>query len=473
MFVIGVILARLLSPRDFGLIAMITVITSFVNIFAELGFSAALVQKQDVRQEHLSSVFWLNLGAGLLLTITLMAGAPLIAGFYQEPLLVPLTMLISITFLISSLNIVQNTLMTKALDFKTLSIVEIAAVGISGVVAIVMAYTGFGVWSLAVQSVVLSAVTAALLWKLSDWCPDLTFKWGAIRDLLGFSMSLFGTKVLNYWVRNVDYLLIGRFLGTTPLGVYTRAYKVMLFPLANVSRVLSKVMFPFFSTIQEDKQRVKSVYLKMTRTIALVTFPMMMGLFITVEPFVLTLYGPKWVEMISVLQILCLVGMVQSIATLNGNLYLSQSRADLQFRVGLVLKANGILGIVIGLRWGIVGVAVGYAIASVVNSYPAFFFAGRLVNLTYWQLLRNLSGVFGCAATMATLEWTLGLLLPSAWPHWARLAVQASFGVMIYGILVHIFRLEAYQEARELVLEQVHPRLRALITIRRSGIQPK
>jgi len=453
-FVIGVILARLLSPREFGLIAMVTVITSFASIFAELGFSAALVQKQDVTQVHLSSVFWLNLGAGLLLTLIFMAGAPLIAYFYKEPMLAPLTMLISTNFFISSLNIVQNTLLSKSLDFRTLSIVEITALLISGAVAIAMAATGYGVWSLAVQSVILSVVTAIMLWVQGKWRPNFLFRWTAVQDLLGFSLSLFGTKVLNYWVRNIDYLLIGRFLGTNPLGIYNKAYEVMLFPLTSVSRVLSRVMFPSFSIIQEDKSRVASLYLQMTRTIALVTFPMMLGLFVTVESFVLVIFGPQWAGMIPILRVLSLVGMTQSIGTLNGNLYLSQGRADLQFKVGLVLKTNAILGIVIGLQWGILGVAIGYAIASLINSYPSFYFAGRLVGLTYWQLLRNLSGVFGCAVVMAALVWAAGLLLPDAWPLWAQFTLQVLFGMAVYLAMIHLFKLPAYREVRALLSEQ-------------------
>jgi PST family polysaccharide transporter len=462
-FVIGVILARLLSPREFGLVAMITVITSFAAIFSELGFSAALVQKQDVGETHLSSVFWLNLGAGLVLTLLFVAGAPLIARFYQEPMLAPLTMLIAMNFVISSLNIVQNTLFTRSLNFQILAIVEICALAVAGAVSITMAYTGFGVWSLAVQSVIVSAVTALLLWLLSDWRPSLLFHWAAIKDLLGFSVNMFGTKVLNYWVRNIDYLLIGRVLGSNPLGIYNRAYDIMLFPLVSVSRVLSRVMFPSFSIIQEDKGRVSSLYLKITRTIALITFPMMLGLFVTVEPFVLTVFGAQWAAMIPVLRILSLVGMPESIGTLTGNLYLSQGRADLEFKVGLFVKINVILGIVIGLRWGIVGVAAGYAIASFVNAYPNFYFAGRLVNLTYWQLLRNVNAVLACALAMAAFVWVTGLIVPSSWPDWALLATQVSSGVVIYPLLVHLFRLRAYQELRALLMEQWHLRRRRII----------
>jgi len=452
--IIGIILARLLSPREFGLIAMVTVMTGFAAIFAEMGLSAALIQKQDVRQDHLSSVFWVNLAGGLLLMLIFIAGAPLVAGFYHEPLLIPLTMLISTNFLIGSFIIVQRTLMTKALDFRTVAIAEISAIALSGMIAIPLAYSGFGVWSLAIQSVVCSIVTAILLWTLSAWRPTFHFNQRALKELLGFSVNLLGTQSLNYWARNLDNLLIGRFLGTVPLGVYSWAYSIMLFPQNNISSVISRVMFPSFSMIQKEKERIKSIYLSMTRVIALVTFPMMCGLFVTVEPFVMAVFGSPWAKMIPILQIFCVVGLISSIGTLNGNLYLSQGRTDLQFRIGLILKANAILGIVVGLHWGVVGVALGYAIAALINSYPSFFFAGRLVNLTYSKLLKNLSDVFACSAVMAAVVWVLGLLLPADWPQWAYLAVQVPFGIAVYVGLVHFFDLKAYRELYGLLVEQ-------------------
>jgi PST family polysaccharide transporter len=210
--------------------------------------------------------------------------------------------------------------------------------------------------------------------------------------------------------------------------------------------------------IQQDKARVRQVFLKVTRTIALLSFPMMTGLFAVVEPFVLTFFGSKWSDMIPILQVFCLSGLIQSIGTLNGNLYLSQGRADLQFRVVLALGINTILGIVIGLRWGAFGVAVGFTIASLMNSYPSLYFAGKLVNLTYWQVWRNLLPTLSYALIMAAAVWSLGLLLPTFWPSWLRLTVQVPIGVMVYGWLIHLFRVPAYVETRELVLEQVRRR---------------
>ena len=448
-----VVLAHLLSPRDFGLLAMITVITNFANIFAEMGLSSALIQKQDVQQIHLSSVFWLNSVMGLFLALIFLCCSPHISRFYAEPRLTQLTMLISANFVIGSISIVQRTILVKSLDFRRLTLVDVLGVCAGAGVAILMAVSGAGVWSLAWQSVTASFVSTVILWLLSSWRPCFLFEWSAIRDLLGFGSNLLGTQLLNYWSRNLDYILIGRFIGARPLGVYKNAYQIMLFPLANVSQVIARVMFPALSTIQEDKERVRKIFLKVTRAIALVTFPMMLGLFVTVEPFVVTLFGRNWAGMIPILRIFSLVGMMQSIGTLNGNLYLSQGRADVQFRVSLLVRTIAVLGIVIGLRWGIFGVALGYAIASFINSYPSFSYAGRLVNLTYWQLWRNLSGVLGCSIVMAVCIGAAGAYMPPTWPHWLVLSVQVVFGAVLYAALIHLVRLPAYLEVRGAISE--------------------
>ena len=451
---IGVILARLLAPRQFGLIAMITVITGFAAVFAELGFGAALIHKQDVKEEHLSSVFWINIGGGIALTVLFMLGAPLIGAFYNEPLLAPLTLLVASTFFFDSLSIIQRTLFSKSIDFKMLSIVEVSAVGIAGVVAIGMALSGWGVWSLAAKAVITSVVTSILLWTFSSWRPDLAFHWSAVKELLGFSMHLLGSRTMNYWVRNLDDLLIGRVIGSGGLGVYSRAYAIMLFPLRNISRVIARVMFPSLATIQHDAARVRHIFQRATRTIALVTFPLMLGLLATTESFVLAVFGGQWAGMIPILQVFCFIGLVQSVVTLVGSLFQSQGRTDLEFRLGLVTKPLLITGIVVGLQWGIVEVAVGYASAVAVSHYLNLRFAGGLVGLRYYDVVRDLTGIFFCAAAMAAGVYGAGLLLPADWPHGGRLAVQVPMGVVFYLMLVHGIDLSAYREARTLLAEQ-------------------
>lgn len=454
-FVVGVVLARLLVPGDFGLVAMVTIVTGFATTFAELGFGAAIVQWQDVEQRHVSSVFWINVAAGVLLSLLFLAGAPLLGAFYGEPDVVPVAMVMASLFFIQSLGIIQTTLFSKSIDFKALAISEVVGIAVAGACAIAAALLGMGVWSLVILKVGTALVMTALLWVLSAWRPQLLFDLDAVRELFGFSANLLGERTLNYWVRHVDDLLIGRYVGEAGLGVYTMAYNIMLFPLQNVSRVIGRVMFPSLSTIQGQKERVKQVFLRMTRTIALITFPLMLGLLATVRPFVLAVFGAQWMPMIPILAILSVLGLVQSIVTLVGSLYLSQGRADLQFRIGLVIKPVLIAGIVIGLKWGIVGVAAGYAIASLIVHVPNMHYAGRLVGMRYAEVVWNVAGVFGCAALMAVLVYGLSTVLPEPWTSGAELAVLVPFGVLTYFGLLRLFRVAAFTEALELARERL------------------
>ena len=457
-FVIGVVLARLLSPREFGLLAMVTVISGFALSFMELGFGAALVQRQDAREEHLSSVFWVNVISGLAMTLLFAAAAPLMARFYGEPLLLPLTLVLAAKFVIYALSIIQRVLMVKALDFRSLAVVEIGSVVVAGAVAVAMAMAGLGVWSLVANYLLATMVATALFWWMGRWRPEAAFDWAAVKDLLSFSGHFLGTKTLGYWTRNADNLLIGRFIGSSALGLYSKAYAVLMLPLLNVSRTVERVMFPSLSIIQDDRPRVKRVFLRMARGVAFVTFPIFAGMAVVAEPFVLGVFGEQWAGMIPLVQVLCVLGVAQSVIRLDGNLYLSQGRADLQFRVNLFVQGVILAGIVAGLRWGVMGVAVGLTVASLATAYVRLHFAGRLVNLSVWELLRTLGDTFASATVMVLLVFGLSAALPVSWPPVARLAVEVPFGMAVYAGLVHVFRVGAYDEIRELLIQRLRRR---------------
>jgi O-antigen/teichoic acid export membrane protein len=220
--------------------------------------------------------------------------------------------------------------------------------------------------------------------------------------------------------------------------------------------VISRVMFPAFSKIQDDLPRIQRIYLRMTGAIALVTFPLMLGLLAVAKNFVLAVFGAQWVRMIPLLQIFCITGMLQSIGTLNGNIYLSQGRTDLQFKVGVVIGLAGIGSIVIGLKWGVNGVAYAYGLFSFLVAYPSIAIAVSLIDLTFMQVVKNLASVFGCATTMAILVWGMSRLLPANWPHWSYLTLQVPVGIAVFWTLVHLFKVQAYQDTRALVIEQWH-----------------
>ena len=274
-FIITIILARLLSPADFGLLAMATVFVNFAMIFSEMGISSALIQKQDTHNRHYYSVFWFNIFVGICLTLFFIAVSPLIARFYKKPELVPILAVISLNFFFSSFVIIQQTILTKEMDFRKLAIRDVVAVIIAGIVGVVLAYNGFGVWSLVFQSLVFTLADVVLLWTVSSWRPKFSFAMADIKDIFHFSANLTGFNIVNYFARNVDQLLIGKFLGAQALGFYSLAYKLMLYPLQNISWVIGKVMFPAFSKIQQDLEKVRNSYMKMTRVISFITFPLM------------------------------------------------------------------------------------------------------------------------------------------------------------------------------------------------------
>lgn len=454
-FIITVFLARLLDPQEFGLITMITIFTGFAGLCMELGLGAAIIQKNDIEQRHLSSIFWINIFMGLVLSLVIACAGPGIARFYNEPILQPLTLLISVNFFIGSLGVVQMALLNKELAFQRLAVIQIISLLGAGTVGILLARAGYGAWSLAWQSTALTSMTMILLWFTGTWRPRWEFDFTAVRELTGFGANLLGHKMLNYWMSNLDNFLIGRYIGSASLGIYSRAYQLMLLPMNQVSSVITRVMFPVLSSIHEDKKRIKQIYLKAIGQIALVTFPLMLGLLVTAPSFVPVVFGPKWNAIVPVLQVFCIVGLSHSILTTTGWIYMSQGRTDWMFKWGIYASVVKGLGIITGLKWGILGVAIGYtAVNLIFLLYPGFAIPGRLIGMTWSDVGRRVAGPLGCAAAMAAAVWGVGLLLPDKWPHWAYLTIQILFGAISYLMLIHLFGLRAYLELKQLAREQ-------------------
>ncbi|MFA5499529.1 MAG: MOP flippase family protein [Candidatus Omnitrophota bacterium] len=389
-FIITAILARLLSPNDFGLLAMATVFINFGMIFSEMGISSALIQKQDTLDRHYYSAFWLNIAVGIVLTLISIAASPLVAGFYKKPELQIILAVISINYFISSFVVIQQTILTKEMDFKSLAIRDIIAIVLSGGIGIYMAFHGFGVWSLVIQSVTFTLFNAILLWALSSWRPKYQFAKSDIKDIFGFSANLTGFNIINYFARNIDQLLIGKFLGAQALGYYSLAYKLMLYPLQNIAWVISKVMFPAFSKIQDSLEKVRRTYLKTVKAIALIAFPVMLGLFAVAPEFVNVVFGNKWSEAIPTIRILCICGLFQSIGTTVGMIYLSMGRAGLQLKLQFLGTILVIVCVLIGMRWGINGVALFYTLQSVIWIIINLHIVSKLTGFGLGELFSNL-----------------------------------------------------------------------------------
>lgn len=431
-FLATVVLARLLSPSDFGLLGMAMVIIGFVTLFKDLGIVSVIIQRKHVSDDLQSSLFWVTTVSGVVMAAIIVISAGLVGRYYHEPKITPILQVLSISFVLSALGAFQQAILEKDLGFKKLARVEIASIALGAVVAIVSALRGFGVWSLVAQVTVTSLTTTVLLWIGSVWRPRLVFLWSEVISIKQYSLNLVGFNVFNYFARNTDSLLIGRFLGSQSLGLYSLAYRTMFFPLQAISDVIGRVMFPIYAGIQDDDAMIRHYYLKVTATIASITFPMMMAAIVLAEPFVLTVLGNQWTEIVPLISILAPAGMTQSIITAVGAIYLSKGRTDLLFRWGMLSGVAVIVAIIIGLNWGITGVGISYALVTFLLAYPAVWIPFRLIGLSVPRLLRVLWLPFLGSAIMASTMGMIKHSLPSSLGPALVLVIVGTSGLCIY-----------------------------------------
>lgn len=409
--VITVVLARLLAPEDFGILAMAVVFTGLIAVFNDFGIGSAVIQNQELTKEELSSIFWFSVCIGLIATLFTVAISPLIAKFYQKDILVPVISLMSLGFFFTACSTIQQSILMKEMNFKKIAYIEICATFIGGVVAITLAYRGCGVWSLAWQSITSILITTTLLWLGSRWVPSLTFKFRDMGAILRFSLNLMGFRVFDYFSSNVDYLLIGRFLGAEALGYYTLAYRLMLTPLENMSRVVARVLFPAFSSIQQDDERFRNAYLRSTKFIAFVSFPVLLGLFAVADELVVTLFGPSWEPAVFLIKILCIAGVFQSIGSTVGQIYLAKGKTDWMFGWSLISTVVFVGAIFLGISWGLHGVAVAYTIAALMLVYPNFAIPFRLIGLKVITLALMIKTEFITTLLMLAVVLLSGVIL--------------------------------------------------------------
>lgn len=454
-FAISLVVARILGPSIYGLVGMVTVFTNFAALFSELGFGPAIIQRKELEAKHLNAAFWSTVVTGLLLTLLMAGLSPVIAKFYDKPVLAPLSAVVALQFLLSACNVVQIALLTRQMRFRQLAFIDVTATVVAGTLGLCMALKGAGPWSLVAQSLGNAFISVVLAWITSNWRPSFGFQMSACRDLLKFSGYLVGFNIVNYWARNLDALLVGRVIGATALGFYTRAYSLMLLPLSQVSFILGKVMFPALSSIQHDKERVKRAYLKAISLIAFVTFPMMIGLFVVSDSFINALLGEKWAGAIPLLKIFCWVGLLQSITTTLGWVTTSQGRTKLYFYMGAANACMYAISFIVGLHWGTSGVATSYAICNLIMWYPTWRICGNVIGLTFTEMTRNVARTFFCAAGMGAgigvIEWALAAAVPA----WLRLAIIVPLGVGLYLAIVSFVRLDSWKLAKEVIHERL------------------
>lgn len=380
------VLSRLLQPSDFGLLSMALVVTRLPLMFNDLGTASGVIQHESPSEELLSSVFWMNVLFGLGTATLVFAAAPFVAEFYAEPSLTPLLRALSSILLFWGPRSLPQALLEREYNFAAVARAELVGASAATIAAAALGFTGQGVWSLAALHIVSPAVAGVLIWRASPWRPALVLKWSALRGLARYSGSLTAFNIVNFLSRNADYVIIGRVLGAQALGYYTLAYTLMLFPLKGVSGVLGRGILPAFARIKHDQALFRQEFLKIAGLTAFITFPMMLALMALCEPLIVVVFGEQWRPAVPLILILAPVGMAQSILTFNGVIYQATGRTDRQLLLEALLMPLVVSSFIIGLRWGIAGVAGAYAAMSLTLAFPSAMVAYGLIGLSMREM---------------------------------------------------------------------------------------
>jgi O-antigen/teichoic acid export membrane protein len=389
-FVVGIILARLLQPEQFGLIGMLLIFMALAQVFLDSGFGAALIQKQDITQKDISSIFYFNILVGFIAAICLCGIAPWVAKFYNQPILTPLLRLMSVVLVINSFGLVQNVLLRKALDFKTETKVSLVASMLSGIVGVTMAYSGFGVWSLIGQQLSAAVFRTSLLWFFTSWRPIWVFSLQSLKSMFGFGSKVLFASLLNTFFDNIYYLVIGKLFSPTALGYYTRADNLQQLPSNTLAAMVSRVTFPVFSTIPDDSDRIKRGMTKALTMLALVNFPLMIGLAVVARPLVIVLLTDTWQPCVPYLQLLCIVGLIFPLHLINLNILQAMGRSDMFLRLEVIKKTMVALAIMITWHFGIMAMITGQVAVSFVGYYLTMYYNKKLLQYSIWGQIKDL-----------------------------------------------------------------------------------
>ncbi len=453
-FIIGIILARLLVPEMYGLIAMLLIFITLGEIFVDSGFGTALIQKQKITEREICSVFYFNIFVGLIAAILLFFAAPVIAAFYNQPALTPLAQSLSLIFIINSLGMTQSNLLVKRVDFKSLAKLSTIANLISGLIGIALAVMGYGIWSLVIQQISATAARNFLYWFYSTWRPSLLFSINAIRQMLRFSLSILAIGILNRTSESIYYMVIGKLFSATDLGIFSRANQLQSFPSSALAMLVGRVTFPVFAKVQHDPLMLKLGLRKTLTILAFLIFPIMVGVAAVAKPLILVLLTVKWAATIPYLQLLSVVGILFPLEWIRQQAIQAVGRPDLSLRVEIVKKLALFIGIAVTWYWGIFGIITGMIFASLLSLSLNIRYTAMVTQYSTREQLSDMLPYFTISIIMGAIVFSIIYLLDNYSPLY-QLLVPSFSGFLFYVGIARLFRTSAImtiqQELRQLI----------------------
>ena len=447
--IVSIILARLLSPSEFGLIGMLAIFTSVAQSILDSGFGSALIQKKNATRTDSSSIFYFNLLIGIVLALIFYLFAPQISEFYNQPILKPITRVLSLSLIINAFSLVQLSILRKKLLYKNLFFVSTITVLVSGVCGIIAAYQGLGVWSLVIQNLTQSITQAILLWFLSKWRPVGHFSLASLKTMFSFGSKLLIAGLIETVFRNLYQTFIGRVYSPSDVGFYSRAVTMESAASKATSMALGQVIFSAFSPYQDDKGVLRKVHDKTIRMSMFVLMPVMIGLIATAEPLFLFLLTEKWAESIPYFQLLCVIGLLFPIVVQNYNILRITGHTGLHLKLEIFKYVITIIAITLTYKHGILALIYGQIAVAIISHFVVSYFAGRLVNYSLFDQFKSLFPISITAIIMGGIVFFVGKIGIES--NFLKLIIQAGVGIIVYFILNKIIKSRELEELLSII----------------------
>lgn len=446
-FLVGLILARLLTPSEYGIMAILTIFIAVSNSIVDSGFSNALIRKTDARRVDYNTVFLFNLLVSGLLYVVLFLAAPAISWFFKEPLLVEVMRVIGWVLVINALAIIPRTLFVKEVNFKTQTKVSLIASISSGVIGIGMALAGLGVWSLVGQQLSRQLLNTLFLWIYCTWRPAWEFSMQSFKELFGFGSKILLSGLLNTIFNEIYSLVIGRCYTSAQLGQYTRANQFNQIFSSNLTTVIQRVSYPVLSSIQNEPERLREAYRKVIKSTMLISFACMLGLAAVARPLILILIGEKWLPAVGFLQIICFSGMLFPLHAINLNILQVKGRSDLFLRLEIIKKIIAVGPLVLGVLFSIEYMLWGSVCTSLIAYFLNSYYSADLINYPTKEQIKDILPTFLVSFVTAAVMWSLTLLSLS---NWLLLPLQCLLGIALAVLIYECLHLPEYVEVKQL-----------------------
>ena len=447
-FLVMIIMARLLTPKDYGLVGMVAIFIAVAQSLVDSGFSQALIRKQNRTEIDNSTVFYFNIVVGTLLYLILFTIAPLVADFYDSPELTALMRVVCLSVIFNSLVVVQRALLTVNIDFKTQAKTSLTAAIVSGVIGISMAYSGFNYWSIVTQQLVNLGLNTLLLWIFTRWRPRRIYSWTSFRELFSFGSKLLASGLLDVIYRNMYLLVIGKVFTASSLGYYTRANQFAEFSSSNLTGIMQRVTYPVLCQIQNDDERLAQIYRRFLRLSAFLIFPLLMGLSAVAEPFILILLKSQWLFTATLLQIICFSMMWYPIHAINLNLLQVKGRSDLFLKLEIIKKLLAVAVLCITVPMGLIAMCVGQIFSSIIALLINTHYTGKLIQVGFLRQIRDLLPTLLLSLSMWGVVYVVISYLPGTM---LQLIVGIVTGIIYYIALSALFKYPELNEVYSII----------------------